>query len=67
MGFRHTQVAVAGSSLHVIEAGDPEASPFLFLHGWPESWQSWRQIMTMASSQVRAIAIDLPGNGDSTW
>jgi pimeloyl-ACP methyl ester carboxylesterase len=64
--FRHRQVTVAGSSLHVVEAGDPEAAPFLFLHGWPESWHSWRQIMTVASGQVRAIAMDLPGVGEST-
>ena len=64
--FRHRQVTVAGSSLHVVETGAPEADPFLFLHGWPESWHSWRQIMTMASRQVRAIAIDLPGVGEST-
>jgi len=57
---------VAGSSLHVVEAGDPEAVPFLFLHGWPESWHSWRQLMGVASRQVRAIAIDLPGIGEST-
>jgi len=61
--FRHRQVTVAGSPLHVVEAGDPEAAPFLFLHGWPESWHSWRQIMTVASGQVRAIAMDLPGVG----
>jgi pimeloyl-ACP methyl ester carboxylesterase len=64
--FRHSQVTVAGSSLHVVESGVLDAAPFLFLHGWPESWQSWRQIMTMASPQVRAIAIDLPGIGEST-
>ena len=64
--FRHSQVTVGESSLHVVEAGDPEAAPFLFLHGWPESWSSWRQIMTLASRQVRAIAIDLPGIGQST-
>lgn len=64
--FRHAQVTVAGSSLHVVETGDPEAAPFLFLHGWPESWHSWRQIMAVASRQVRAIAIDLPGIGEST-
>src|ERR1019366_7475235 len=29
-------------------------------------WHSWLQIMTMASRQVRAIAIDLPGIGEST-
>ena len=64
--FRHRQVTVASSSLHVVEKGGPEADPFLFLHGWPESWHSWRQIMTAASGQVRAIAIDLPGVGEST-
>jgi pimeloyl-ACP methyl ester carboxylesterase len=64
--FRHSQVTVAGSSLHVVESGVLDAAPFLFLHGWPESWRSWRQIMTMASPQVRAIAIDLPGIGEST-
>lgn len=55
-----------GSSLHVVEAGDPEAAPFMFLHGWPESWSSWRQVMALASQQVRAVAIDLPGVGQST-
>jgi pimeloyl-ACP methyl ester carboxylesterase len=64
--FRHSQVAVAGSSLHVVELGDPEAVPFLFLHGWPESWRSWSQVMRLASRRVRAIAIDLPGIGEST-
>jgi pimeloyl-ACP methyl ester carboxylesterase len=64
--FRHSQVTVAGSSLHVVESGVLDAAPFLFLHGWPESWQSWRQIMAMARPQVRAIAIDLPGIGAST-
>jgi pimeloyl-ACP methyl ester carboxylesterase len=52
--------------LHVVEAGDPESAPFLFLHGWPESWYCWRHIMAAASEQVRAIAIDLPGMGEST-
>jgi pimeloyl-ACP methyl ester carboxylesterase len=64
--FRYSEVTVAGSSLHVVEMGDPEAAPFLFVHGWPESWHSWRQVMALASSQVRAIAIDLPGIGGST-
>jgi pimeloyl-ACP methyl ester carboxylesterase len=47
-GFRHRNVAVADSLLHV-EAGDPNGLPFLFLHGWPESWQTWQQVMTVAA------------------
>jgi pimeloyl-ACP methyl ester carboxylesterase len=65
-GFRHRHVAVADSLLHVVEAGDPDGLPFLFLHGWPESWQSWQQVMTMAARQARPVAIDLPGVGESS-
>jgi pimeloyl-ACP methyl ester carboxylesterase len=64
--FRHRQVAVRGASVHVAEAGDPAAPPVVFLHGWPESWRSWIPVIELASSQVRAIAIDLPGVGEST-
>jgi pimeloyl-ACP methyl ester carboxylesterase len=65
-GFRHRHVVVADSQLHVVEAGDPDGVPFLFLHGWPESWQSWRQVMTVAARQARPVAIDLPGVGASS-
>jgi pimeloyl-ACP methyl ester carboxylesterase len=64
-GFRHRQVAVGDADLHVVEAGDPGAPPFVFLHGWPESSQTWAQVMTLAAGSVRAIAIDLPGVGES--
>jgi pimeloyl-ACP methyl ester carboxylesterase len=65
-GFRHRHVVVADSQLHVVEAGDPDGVPFLFLQGWPESWQSWRQVMTVAARQARPVAIDLPGVGASS-
>jgi hypothetical protein len=29
--FRHTQIVVGESSLHVVEAGDPSAAPILYL------------------------------------
>jgi len=65
-GLRHRQVYVDGSSVHVVEAGDPAAAPVVFLHGWPESWRSWLPVMERAGEQVRAIAMDLPGVGEST-
>jgi pimeloyl-ACP methyl ester carboxylesterase len=64
--FRHRQLDLAGSNIHVVEAGDPLASPVLFLHGWPQDWSAWRAVMTRAARQVRAVAIDLPGIGGST-
>jgi pimeloyl-ACP methyl ester carboxylesterase len=63
--FRHNQVAVHGTSIHVVEAGNPRDAPFLFLHGWPESWRAWQPVMALAAKQGRAIAIDLPGVGES--
>ena len=66
VAFRHSQVAVEGSFVHVVEAGDPLGTPVMFLHGWPESWRSWQSVMELASQHVRAIALDLPGIGGST-
>jgi len=63
--FRHQQVWVDGVSLHVVEAGDPSARPVVFLHGWPQSWVEWQELMILAGGEFRAIAIDLPGIGES--
>ena len=54
--FRHNQVAVGDSSLHGVEAGDPTGPPVLFLHGWPQSWQSWQGVMAAAGPSARTIA-----------
>jgi pimeloyl-ACP methyl ester carboxylesterase len=64
--LRHAHLNVGDCRLHVVEAGDPQGRPYLFLHGWPESWRTWRDVMTLAAPEVRAIAIDLPGVGEST-
>jgi pimeloyl-ACP methyl ester carboxylesterase len=64
--FRHDQLWVDGISLHVVEAGNPSARPIVFLHGWPQSWIEWQEVMTLAAGEFRAIAIDLPGIGEST-
>jgi pimeloyl-ACP methyl ester carboxylesterase len=64
--FRHGQLWVDGISLHVVEAGHPSTKPIVFLHGWPQSWIEWQEVMTLAAGEFRAIAIDLPGIGEST-
>jgi pimeloyl-ACP methyl ester carboxylesterase len=65
-GFRHRRITVRDAELHVVEAGDPDGRPFVFLHGWPESWRSWEPIMSVAAEQARVVAVDLPGVGEST-
>ncbi|GAA1965525.1 alpha/beta hydrolase [Amycolatopsis minnesotensis] len=52
--------------MHVAEIGDPHAPACLFLHGWPESWRAWLDVLGLASARFRAVAMDLPGIGGST-
>lgn len=65
MQFSHHTIAVREHELHVVTSGDPEAAPFIFLHGWPQSWVAWHDVMKAAGDGARCIAIDLPGIGAS--
>jgi pimeloyl-ACP methyl ester carboxylesterase len=64
--FRHRLIPVGDARLHVVEAGDPHGPPLVLLHGWPESARAWERVMTLAAGDVRAIAVDLPGVGESS-
>ncbi|WP_327091033.1 alpha/beta hydrolase [Nonomuraea sp. NBC_01738] len=64
--WRHRQLPAGDVSLHVVEAGDPYGRPYLFLHGWPESWRTWEGVMAAGAAHARVIALDLPGIGEST-
>lgn len=63
--LRNAHLPVGDLSLHVVEAGDPHGQPYLFLHGWPESWRTWEGVMAAGAAHARVIAIDLPGIGES--
>lgn len=66
LNIRHAQVQLGGISLHVAELGEPRARPVVLLHGWPQSWAEWRQVMELAAGEFRLVAIDLPGVGQSS-
>jgi pimeloyl-ACP methyl ester carboxylesterase len=63
--FRHAHVRLDDSTIHVVEAGATSGPAFLFLHGWPQSWHAWQAVMRLAAPHARAVAIDLPGIGES--
>jgi pimeloyl-ACP methyl ester carboxylesterase len=65
-GVRHHHVTVGEHRVHVAETGDPDGPAFLFLHGWPQSWRAWDSVLALTGEQGRALAIDLPGVGEST-
>ena len=61
---RQRRVATNGISLKIAEQG--EGSLVLLLHGFPESWYSWRhQFAALAQAGYHAAAPDLRGYGGS--
>lgn len=54
---------VNGIRMHVAVAGQGE--PIVLLHGFPESWYSWRRVMPELSRSFRVIAPDLRGYGET--
>ena len=65
--FEHAQVPVSRATLHCVSAGPVDGSPLLLLHGWPQTWFMWRDVIPpLAAAGYRVIAADLTGLGDST-
>ena len=64
-GWRHGTADVNGIRLHYVEAG--EGPLVLMVHGFPESWYSWRhQLDALSATGYRAVAIDVRGYGRSS-
>lgn len=53
-----------GTKLNVVETGNPQGQPVLFLHGFSQCWMSWsRQMNSDLALQHRLVAMDLRGHG----
>ena len=61
--FTHHKTTVNGKAVHYVIGG--KGDPILLLHGWPESWYSWRRVMPQLALKHTVIAVDMPGFGDS--
>lgn len=62
-GVEHHYVDVRGARLHIAELGEPDGSPVLLLHGWPQHWYAWRSLMALLADRHRVLAMDLRGFG----
>ena len=61
----HRSVTTNGVRLHLAECGTGPIA--LMVHGFPESWYSWRyQLPALAAAGYRAIACDVRGYGRSS-
>ncbi|OKK07216.1 alpha/beta fold hydrolase [Streptomyces sp. CB02400] len=61
----HRLVSSPGGRIHLAEQG---TGPLVLLvHGFPESWYSWRhQLPALAAAGYRAVAVDVRGYGRSS-
>ena len=65
MGGQHRFVSSPAGRIHLVEQG---TGPLvLLIHGFPESWYSWRhQLPVLAAAGYRAAAVDVRGYGRSS-
>jgi pimeloyl-ACP methyl ester carboxylesterase len=57
----HRFVDAGGLRVHVVEAG--EGRPAVMLHGWPQHWYLWRDVIPLLAPHRRVICPDLRGFG----
>jgi pimeloyl-ACP methyl ester carboxylesterase len=62
-GVTHRFVDAGDVRLHVAEAGHADAPPVVLLHGWPQHWWCWRDVIPRLAERYRVIAPDLRGWG----
>jgi pimeloyl-ACP methyl ester carboxylesterase len=60
-GVQHRIVELPGLRMHVAEAGDGD--PLVLLHGFPEHWWEWRELIGAFAERYRVICPDLRGAG----
>ncbi|NUB46470.1 alpha/beta hydrolase [Fertoebacter nigrum] len=60
-GARSEFVEVNDIQLHYVTMGS--GAPMILLHGWPQTWWSWRHVMERFSDRYTVIAADLRGCG----
>lgn len=62
--FVHHEAELDSVRLHYVTAG--EGVPVVLLHGWPQTWFEWRDVIPELTTRYRCIAPDLRGLGDSS-
>ncbi|MGI9599210.1 MAG: alpha/beta fold hydrolase [Acidimicrobiales bacterium] len=64
--FTSRSIMSSGHRIHLVENGPGDGLPVIMIHGFPESWYSWRhQLEALGEAGYRAMAIDVRGYGRS--
>ena len=62
--MEHHTAAIKDVRLHYVRAG--EGDPVVLLHGWPQTWHEWRQVIPALAEKYTVIVPDLRGLGASS-
>ena len=62
--FEHFSAQLSEVRLHYVKAGSGD--PLVLLHGWPETWYQWREVIPALAERYTVIAPDMRGLGDSS-
>lgn len=58
----HHRADLGDVQLHYVTAG----APIVLLHGWPQTWFMWRDVIPLLAPHYALIAPDMRGLGDSS-
>ncbi|MGF6229199.1 pimeloyl-ACP methyl ester carboxylesterase [Inquilinus ginsengisoli] len=64
--FSHRFAEANGVRLHYVIGGPADGELVVLLHGWPQTWYTWRRVMPeLAKAGFRVVAVDYRGAGES--
>jgi len=63
VAVQHHTIEANGVSLHVVEAGDPQGQPVLWLHGIWDRWLMWQDVVPEIPG--RHFMVEFRGHGES--
>lgn len=64
--FSRRYAQVDDVRLHYVTGGPDDGELVVLLHGWPQTWYTWRHVMpVLAQEGYRVVAVDYRGAGES--
>lgn len=62
--LRHEWANLGDVRLHYVTGG--QGPTIVLLHGWPQTWYMWRDVLPGLMQRYRVFAVDMRGLGDSS-
>lgn len=64
--FTHRYAGANGIRLHYVVGGPADGPMAVLLHGWPQTWYTWRRVTpALAEAGYRVVVVDYRGAGES--